>query len=102
MATTQSMTNERLDRIEAKIDKLTEALNGVLNDQGRTEQRLMQGDETMKLLMNKILKVEERMDKNERIVDESAVTVSAINRVFWVAITGTIVTFIGAYLFRKS
>ena len=87
----------RLGRIEAKIDKLAEAIISL----ARAEEKLMQLEEDKKFLMGKMVKLEERMEKTERVLDENSMTISAINRIFWIALSGTIATLIGAYLMRK-
>jgi predicted nuclease with TOPRIM domain len=98
MASPKSIENDhRLDRIEAKIDKLAEAIISL----ARAEEKLMQLEEDKKFLMGKMIKLEERMEKTERVLDENSTTISAINRIFWIALSGTIVTLIGAYLMRR-
>jgi len=98
MPPSKSSANEqRLDRIEAKIDKLAEAIISL----ARAEEKLMQLEEDKKFLMGKMVKLEERMEKTERVLDENSMTISAINRIFWIALSGTIATLIGAYLIRR-
>jgi len=98
MPPSKSVPNEhRLDRIEAKIDKLAEAIISL----ARAEEKLMQLEEDKKFLMGKMVKLEERMEKTERVLDENSMTISAINRIFWIALSGTIATLIGAYLMRQ-
>lgn len=98
MPSPKSIENEnRLGRIEAKIDKLAEAIISL----ARAEEKLLQLEEDKKFLMGKMIKLEERMEKTERVLDENSMTISAINRIFWIALSGTIATLIGAYLMRK-
>ena len=98
MPSPKSIENEnRLGRIEAKIDKLAEAIISL----ARAEEKLMQLEEDKKFLMGKMVRLEERMEKTERVLDENSMTISAINRIFWIALSGTIATLIGAYLLRK-
>ncbi len=98
MPSPKSIENEnRLGRIEAKIDKLAEAIISL----ARAEEKLLQLEEDKKFLMGKMLKLEERMEKTERVLDENSMTISAINRIFWIALSGTIATLIGEYLMRK-
>ena len=98
MPPTKSVPNEhRLDRIEAKIDKLAEAIISL----ARAEEKLLQLEGDKKFLMGKMVRLEERMEKTERVLDENSMTISAINRIFWIALSGTIATLIGAYLMRK-
>ena len=98
MPSPKSIENEnRLGRIEAKIDKLAEAIISL----ARAEEKLMQLEGDKKFLMGKMVRLEERMEKTERVLDENSMTISAINRIFWIALSGTIATLIGAYLMRK-
>ena len=98
MPSPKSIENEnRLGRIEAKIDKLAEAIISL----ARAEEKLMQLEEDKKFLMGKMIKLEERMEKTDRVLSENSTTISAINRIFWIALSGTIATLIGAYLMRK-
>ena len=99
MPSPKSIENEnRLGRIEAKIDKLAEAIISL----ARAEEKLMQLEEDKKFLMGNMVRLEERMEKTERVLDENSMTISAINRIFWIALSGTIATLIGAYLMRQS
>lgn len=90
-------TENRLGRIEAKIDRLAEAIISL----ARAEEKLLQLEEDKKFLMGKMLKLEERMDKTESILNANSVTISAINRIFWIVLSGTIATLIGAYLINQ-
>tara|TARA_B100000768_G_C11028972_1_gene269262 strand:- start:144 stop:425 length:282 start_codon:yes stop_codon:yes gene_type:complete len=80
METNDSKT--RLDRIETKIDKLAETMISL----ARAEEKLigLEGDKTF--MMERMLKNEERVDGIEKKVDESAVTVKVVNRVFWILV----------------
>jgi hypothetical protein len=98
--TKQAENNQRLDRIEAKIDRLAEAIISL----ARAEEKLVQLENDKKFLMEKMIKIEDRVDRTERKVDENTVTISAINRIFWITLSGAIATLIGAfitYLVRK-
>ena len=98
MPSPKSIENEnRLGRIEAKIDKLAEAIISL----ARADEKLIQLEEDKKFLMGKMIKLEERMEKTERVLSENSTTISAINRIFWIALSGTIATLIGAYLMRQ-
>ena len=66
MTSPKSMEYEnRLGRIEAKIDRLAEAIISL----ARAEEKLLQLEEDKKFLMGKMLKLEERMDKTESILN---------------------------------
>ncbi len=75
-------STSRLDRIESKIDKLAETMISL----ARAEEKLigLEGDKAF--MMERMLKNEERVDGIEKKVDESAVTVKVVNRVFWILV----------------
>lgn len=80
----------RLDRIEAKIDKLSETVISL----ARAEEKLISLENDKKFLMDRMIKNEEKVELIEKKVDETSVTVRVINRLFWIftvaAITGAV------------
>ena len=78
---TKDSTN-RLDRIESKIDKLAETMISL----ARAEEKLIGLESDKTFMMERMLKNEERVDTIEKKVDESAVTVKVVNRVFWILV----------------
>lgn len=92
---TDPETSRRFDRLEVKIDKLTEVLTNV----ARVEEKLIGTDARLK-------RHEFRLDENERKLDEVAETAlanqntakigTAILASLWTAILGYV-----AYLFRE-
>ena len=92
--TKSTENNQRLDRIESKIDRLAEAIISL----ARAEEKLVQLENDKKFLMEKMIKIEERVDRTERKVDENTVTISAINRLFWIVLSGAIATLIGTFI----
>lgn len=76
-------TNDRLQRIEDKVDKLAEAMISV----ARAEEKigtLMNDHEKMHERLNRF---SAKLDDVQRTVDENARTVSIINKLFWAVIT---------------
>jgi len=72
----------RLDRIEAKIDKLSETVISL----ARAEEKLISLENDKKFLMERMVKNEEKIDIVEKKVDETSVTIRVINRLFWIVI----------------
>ena len=83
MARQPSTTNDRLQRIEEKVDRLAEAMISV----ARAEEKistLMNDHEKMHERLNRL---SAKLDDVQRTVDENARTVSIINKLFWAVIT---------------
>jgi len=72
----------RLDRIEAKIDKLADAMISV----ARAEEKLVSMEQKYAAQYDRMNKFSEKLDDLERIVTQNAATVNTINKLFWVAI----------------
>jgi len=79
----QPTTNDRLQRIEEKVDRRAEAMISV----ARAEEKistLMNDHEKMHERLNRL---SAKIDDVQRTVDENARTVSIINKLFWAVIT---------------
>lgn len=74
--------DSRLDRIESKIDKLSEAMITV----ARAEEKLISMEQKYAAQYDRMNKFSEKLDELERIVTQNAATVNTINKLFWVAI----------------
>lgn len=74
--------DSRLDRIESKIDKLSEAMITV----ARAEEKLISMEQKYAAQYDRMNKFSEKLDELERIVTQNATTVNTINKMFWVAI----------------
>ena len=84
-------TTSRLDRIEDKIDKLSDAM--IL--MARAEEKLIALEQKYAAQYDRMNKFSEKLDKIEDSVNSNAYTVQTINRLFWIAIAavaGSIVT----------
>lgn len=86
----------RLDRIEAKIDKLSETVISL----ARAEEKLISLENDKKFLMDRMIKNEEKMDNIEKKVDETSVTVRVINRLFWIVIVAVITGAVGMFFVK--
>jgi uncharacterized protein Yka (UPF0111/DUF47 family) len=74
--------NQRLDRIEEKIDKMSEAIVNMARLEAKIDNYEKYRDESWKR-MNRF---SEKLDKIEKTVDDNHRTVSTINKLFWVVI----------------
>ena len=81
----------RLDRIEAKIDKLSETVISL----ARAEEKLISLENDKKFLMERMVRNEEKIDVVEKKIDETSVTIRVINRLFWIVIVAVITGAVG-------
>ena len=72
----------RLDRIEQKIDQMSEAIISL----ARAEEKIVTLTEFGKQQGEQILMLINRVDRLEELVRTNAVTVNVINKIFWVVI----------------
>ena len=92
-------TEERMDRIESKIDKLSE----VLVQMARVEEKLINQEEDHKALKRDIQHLYNKVGEMEKVVQRNQITVNIINRISWIIITGVVGGFgtLITYLFNK-
>ena len=72
----------RLDKIEEKIDKLTDAMVSI----ARAEVKLQQMEKNWQTNYERMNRFSEKLDSIEDQVKDNANTVGIINKLFWVAI----------------
>lgn len=77
---TEEAQNSRLDRIEAKIDALSDAMVSL----ARAEEKLIAVEKNNFTHYERMNKLSEKIDSLERKVEDNARTISVINRMFWV------------------
>ncbi len=85
MATAQEQRAEqsaRLDRIETKIDQMSDAIISL----ARAEEKIITLTEFGKQQGEQILTLINRVDRLEELVRNNAATVNIINKIFWVVI----------------
>jgi len=75
-------TDKRLDRIELKIDTLSEALVTI----ARFEEKMDAYNEYRTESWERMNKFSDKLDAIEKKVDENSHTVQVINKLFWAAI----------------
>jgi hypothetical protein len=86
----------RLDRIEDKIDKMSDVIISL----ARAEERIITMAEFGKQQGEQLLNLINRVDRLEILVRDNASTVNVINKLFWIVIV-TSVTAITGMLFIK-
>ena len=86
----------RLDRIEDKIDKMSDVIISL----ARAEERIITMAEFGRQQGEQLLNLINRVDRLEILVRENAQTVNVINKLFWIVIV-TSVTAITGMLFIK-
>ena len=95
-AKSTNVVDNRLDRIEQKIDKLSEAIISI----ARAEEKLVMLENDKKFLMQKMVEIDDRVAAVEKKVDETQGTISIIQRITWIGISTAVAAAIGAYLKR--
>ena len=86
-----AVENARLDRIESKIDKLAETVISL----ARAEEKLVALTSDSKDTRERLRKVEADVVEVDRKVDEYAVTVKVINRIFWIVVSVSVTVLAG-------
>ena len=76
------MSEDRLLRIEDKIDKLSEAMVAI----ARTEEKLVSMEQKYSAQYDRMNKFSEKLDKLESITAQNSQTVTTINKLFWIAL----------------
>jgi len=101
MSTTEDVLKEhlrvdasRLDRIETKIDKLAETVISL----ARAEEKLVALEADRENIHHRLSKNEEAIVAINSKVDENAVTVKVINRLFWIFVTVAAAAAVGTLL----
>lgn len=75
-------TNERLDRIESKLDKLADAMISIARAEEKIES--MSGEHEKQY--ERINKLSAKIDEIERIVLDNQRTVQFMHKLFWVVV----------------
>jgi DNA repair exonuclease SbcCD ATPase subunit len=84
----------RLDRIEEKLDRLTDAMVAM----ARAEEKIINLQEDQNNMFERMNKHSEKLDEIERVCNDNHRTICVINKLFWVvtvAVIGSIVAQIG-------
>ena len=86
-------TTNRLDRIETKLDQLTEAMVAM----ARAEEKIASLQVDQNNLFERMNRHSEKLDSIQKTVDDNHRTICVINRVFWVATVAVIGSIIAQY-----
>ena len=90
--------SDRLDRIEEKIDKMSEAIIAL----ARSEEKIITLTSFSKQQSEQIQSVINRIDRVETLVNSNASTVNVINKIFWVILVGLISAITWEYIVHIS
>ena len=82
----------RLDRIEEKIDRMSEAVIAL----ARAEEKIISLDETTRMILQKMVNQDERLRKVENIQHDNETTVKTLKSVVWTAVSALITTAVAA------
>jgi|SRR5210317_381370 hypothetical protein len=82
----------RLDRIEEKIDRMSEAVIAL----ARAEEKIVNLDETTRMILKRMVEQDERLRQVEAIQQDNQSTIKTIRSVVWTAISALITSAIGA------
>ena len=73
-------SNKRLDRIESKLDQMSEVLVSL----ARFEEKMDAYNEYRDRSWGRMNKFSEKLDHIEKMCDDNARTVNTINKLFWI------------------
>jgi|TARA_R110000822_G_scaffold152811_2_gene292249 adenosyl cobinamide kinase/adenosyl cobinamide phosphate guanylyltransferase len=85
--------NDRLDRIEVKIDKLVEAMVSIARAEEKIvsmEKRFDFHEAERKEQWEKFEEFHQKIDKLEDLVSQNANTINIINRLFWIVLVAVV------------
>jgi ribosome-binding ATPase YchF (GTP1/OBG family) len=84
------MSEDRLTRIEAKLDQLAEVVVAM----ARAEEKLAGLKEDHDKAFERLNRFSQKLDEIEKKVDANHHTVTIINRLFWIAIAASVTAII--------
>ena len=93
-----TVQSARLDRIEEKLDQMTQAIIAL----ARAEEKISTLAEFNKQQSEQLQSLINRIDKVEQLVNSNASTVNVINRIFWVILVGLISAITWEYIIHLS
>ena len=99
MATTQQQRDEaaqRLESIEEKIDKMSEAIVSL----ARAEEKIMSMEKFLHQQSDQIIDLSKRVNTIEDVVATNTTTVGVINKMFWIVIAGAATAITGMLLMQ--
>lgn len=93
-----SEDEQRLNRIETKVDKMAEAMVDLV----RAEEKLIQLHESTHILFQKISNMDDRVRSMEKSFSDTNTTVAILSKAFWIIISGIITTGLGYIFFFET
>ena len=91
MMVESSETNaKRLDRIEEKLDRLTDAMVAM----ARAEEKIIALQDDHENMRDRLNKLSVKLDEIQKAVDDNSRTVGIINKVVYVAVAAAIGTYV--------
>jgi len=81
---------KRLDRIEEKLDRLTDAMVAM----ARAEEKIIALQDDHENMRERLNKLSVKLDEIQKAVDDNSRTVGIINKVVYVALAGAIGTYV--------
>lgn len=94
LAKTTAEHSQRLDRIENKIDRLSETVVAM----ARVEEKILTLENDKKFLMEKIIVIDSNLRNVEIRTDETAANLSLMTKIFWIAFSAVTTTVVAMYL----
>ena len=88
--------NDRLDRIENKLDSLSDTIISL----ARAEEKITMLAKYGETQASQILKIVERLEALEQKVSSNEIVVNVINKLFWIVLTGIVGGLTGMYLMQ--
>jgi outer membrane murein-binding lipoprotein Lpp len=88
---------KRLDRIEAKIDKLSETVVSL----ARVEEKVIALDKEAVRTNERLDKIDSRLEQVEERAGNNDVTVKVVNKVFWILLA-SVAAAVAAYIFNVN
>lgn len=86
--------NKRFDRIEDKIDKLSDAMISL----ARTEEKIMAMESDKNNIIERINRHSEKIDELNDKVNENSRTTANINKIVWLIVAAVITVAVRAFL----
>ncbi len=91
-----TLNEDRLTRIEEKVDKLSDAIISI----ARAEEKLIQLGTLTDVLFKKIEDMNSRMMEMERSVAETKAFMNGFNKITWVFISGLLTAIAAAIVYK--
>lgn len=83
--------SDRLDRIENKLDKLSEAIVSL----ARAEEKIQSMEKFLHQQMDMMLEGQKRLEAVEKSARDNATTINVINKLFWIVMAAVAASITG-------